>query len=264
MTSRFGEVWRYRDLLWLLIRRDIVAFYKQTLLGPLWFAIQPLLTAAVYIFVFGQIAQLSTDGLPQPVFYLAGISLWNYFADCFNRTAVVLRENAALFGKVYFPRLIVPMSIVVSNLFRFGIQFTLFLLVAGYYFMRGQISPNAAVLVLPWVVLNMAILGLAAGLLFSALTTKYRDLVFLLQFGVQLLMYASPVIYPLSEVPLAAKSLLAVNPLVPLFEAIRYGFLGTGSFDIFAMIYSSVFSAVLLGVSLIVFTRVEQTFMDTV
>ena len=263
-SIRWAELWNYRDLLYLFVRRDIVSFYKQTILGPLWLAIQPILTTLMYMLVFGQIAQLSTDGIPQLLFYLSGVTFWNYFSECFNKTATVFRDNAPLFGKVYFPRIIAPASIVVSNLFRFAIQFALLLVALGWYVSKGEVTPNFAVCLFPLVVFDMAIIGLSMGMVFSALTSKYRDLVFLLQFGVQLLMYATPVIYPASQIPDGARSVLSWNPLYPLFETTRYGFLGAGDATAGGMIYSTLFAVVLFIVASMIFHRVERTFMDTV
>jgi lipopolysaccharide transport system permease protein len=264
LSLQWDDVWRYRDLLYLFTHRDIVSFYKQTILGPIWFFIQPIFTTLIYVMVFGQIAQLSTDGAPQVLFYMAGITLWNYFSECFNKTATVFRDNANLFGKVYFPRLITPLSIVLSNLMRFGIQFCLFFVVLAGYVAFGKAQPNAVALLLPVTILIMATMGLAFGMLFSALTTKYRDMVFLLQFGVQLLMYATPVIYPTSQMPPRIAAVLAWNPLAPLFEATRYGFLGTGSFSLIGIAYSALFAFTAFLVSTVIFNRVERTFMDTV
>lgn len=264
LTLQLGEVWRYRDLLYLFTRRDIVSFYKQTILGPIWFFIQPIFTTLVYVLVFGKIAGLSTDGLPQILFYLCGITFWNYFSECFNKTATVFKDNAALFGKVYFPRIISPLSIVLSNLLRFAIQFTLFLVIFLWYWSQGAVRPNAAIALFPLVVFTMATMGLGFGMLFSAMTTKYRDMVFLLTFGVQLLMYATPVIYPFSEIPESVAQYLAWNPLAPLFEATRYGFLGAGSFTAAGIAYSVTFAIVMFLISTMVFNRVERTFMDTV
>ncbi|WP_404306042.1 ABC transporter permease [Neorhodopirellula lusitana] len=264
LTLQLGEVWRYRDLLYLFVRRDIVSFYKQTILGPLWFVIQPLMTTAIYVLVFGQIAGLSTDGLPQTLFYLCGITFWNYFADCFNKTSTVFRDNANLFGKVYFPRLITPLSIVVANLIRFAIQFCLFALVAGYYYWRGEASMQPTALLFPILVANMAVLGLGLGMLFSAMTTKYRDMMFAVQFGVQLLMYATPVIYPFSQIPERFRPLLAWNPLAPIFETARHGFLGAGSFSPLGLVYSITVATIVFVVATLIFNRVERTFMDTV
>lgn len=264
LTLNLGDVWRHRDLLLLFTYRDIVSFYKQTILGPIWFVIQPLLTTVIYVVVFGQIAKLSTDGAPQILFYLCGITFWNYFAECFNKTATVFRDNAPLFGKVYFPRLIMPLSIVLSNLIRFAIQLTLFLVVLAWYIYHGDASPNLALLLLPLTVLIMATLGLAVGMLFSALTTKYRDLVFLLQFAVQLLMYATPIIYPASQMPPKIAAVLSLNPLSSLFEATRHGFLGVGTLSLGGIAYSAIFAVVAFFVSTVIFNRVERTFMDTV
>ena len=263
-SLQLGEVWRYRDLLYLFTRRDIVSFYKQTILGPIWFFIQPIFTTLVYVLVFGMIAGLSTDGLPQVLFYLCGITFWNYFSECFNKTATVFRDNAALFGKVYFPRIISPLSIVLSNLLRFGIQFTLFLVILVWYWIKGEVQPNAAVLLFPAVVLTMATMGLGFGMMVSAMTTKYRDMVFLLTFGVQLLMYATPVIYPFSQMPEKVAKYLVWNPLTPLFEATRYGFLGAGNFTVFGLVYSVTFAITMFLISTAIFNRVERTFMDTV
>lgn len=264
LSLQLGDVWRYRDLLYLFTHRDIVSFYKQTILGPIWFFIQPIFTTLIYVVVFGQIAKLSTDGAPQVLFYMCGITFWNYFAECFNKTATVFKDNANLFGKVYFPRLITPLSIVLSNLMRLGIQFGLFLSFLAWYLYQGQVQPNAVALLLPVTVLIMATMGLAFGMLFSALTTKYRDMVFLLQFGVQLLMYATPVIYPASQMPPKVATVLAWNPLAPLFEATRYGFLGAGAFSASGMVYSAVFTLIAFLLSTVIFNRVERTFMDTV
>lgn len=264
LSLQFGDVWRYRDLLYLFTRRDIVAFYKQTILGPLWFFIQPLFTTMVYVLVFGQIAKLSTDGAPQVLFYMCGIALWNYFSECFNKTATVFRDNASLFGKVYFPRIIAPLSIVLSNLVRFSIQLLLFLSFLAWYYCQGEIYPNAVVLLLPFTIVIMATMGLAFGMLFSALTTKYRDMVFLLQFGVQLFMYATPVIYPASQMPTNVANILQWNPLAPLFEATRYGFLGVGNYSLPGMCYSALVAFFSLLIASVIFNRVERTFMDTV
>lgn len=264
LSLQFDEVWRYRDLLYLFTRRDIVAFYKQTILGPLWFVIQPIFTTLVYVLVFGQIAKLSTDGAPQVLFYLCGVTFWNYFAECLNKTATVFRDNANLFGKVYFPRIIAPLSVVLSNLTRFVIQFILFLIFLVWYFFQGHAQPNAAVLLLPITVAIMAVMSLAMGMLFSAVTTKYRDMVFVLQFGVQLLMYATPVIYPASQMPPKVAAILSWNPLAPLFEATRYGFLGVGSFSWTGIVYSAIFTIIAFLTATVIFNRVERTFMDTV
>jgi lipopolysaccharide transport system permease protein len=264
-TLHLKDLWNYRDLLWLLVRRDFVSFYKQTVLGPLWFFIQPLLTTIMFTLVFGKMGGFSTDGLPQPLFYLAGITAWNYFADCLTKTSTVFKDNANIFGKVYFPRLIMPLSIVVSNLVRFGVQFLLFLIVLVYYFFKGvPFHPNTAILLFPAVVVLMALMGLGAGMLISAMTTKYRDLAFLLTFGIQLLMYATTVIYPLSAANNRYRWLVEANPMTALIETFRYGFLGKGSFGWASLGYSTAVTLCLLLLGIIVFNKVEKNFVDTV
>ena len=259
------DVWRYRDLLWLLVKRDFVSFYKQTILGPLWFFIQPLFTTIIFTFIFGNLAGLSTDGLPQPLFYMAGITAWNYFADCLTKTSTVFRDNANIFGKVYFPRLIMPLSIVVSNLVRFGVQMLLFFMMIGYYAYTGaNFHLTTAVLLFPILVLMMALLGLGLGLIITALTTKYRDLAFLITFGVQLMMYATTVIYPLSAAPAAYKWVIELNPMTGIIEAFRYGFLGEGSLTLQTLGYSVIFTLVSLFLGVIIFNKTEKTFVDTV
>ncbi len=262
------DVWRYRDLLWLLVKRDFVSFYKQTILGPLWFFIQPLFTTIIFTFIFGNLAGLSTDGLPQPLFYMAGITAWNYFADCLTKTSTVFRDNANIFGKVYFPRLIMPLSIVVSNLVRFGVQMLLFLVMIGYYLFQNEMGslfqPNIYILLFPVLVLLMALLGLGLGLIITALTTKYRDLAFLITFGVQLMMYATTVIYPLSAAPTKYKWLIELNPMTGIIEAFRFGFLGQGEFTIYIFGYSVIFTFISLVLGVIIFNKTEKTFVDTV
>ena len=259
------DVWRYRDLLWLLVKRDFVSFYKQTILGPLWFFIQPLFTTIIFTFIFGNLAGLSTDGLPQPLFYMAGITAWNYFADCLTKTSTVFRDNANIFGKVYFPRLIMPLSIVVSNLVRFGVQMLLFFMMMAYYaYTGGSFAPNAYVMLFPILVLQMALLGLGLGLVITALTTKYRDLAFLISFGVQLMMYATTVIYPLSAAPANYKWLIELNPMTGIIEAFRFGFLGQGELTFSSFGYSVAFTLVALVLGVIIFNKTEKTFVDTV
>ena len=259
------DVWRYRDLLWLLVKRDFVSFYKQTILGPLWFFIQPLFTTIIFTFVFGNLAGLSTDGLPQPLFYMAGITSWNYFADCLTKTCTVFKDNANIFGKVYFPRLIMPLSIVVSNLVRFGVQMLLFFMMMGYYaYIGAAFTPNAYILLFPVLVFQMALLGLGLGLVITALTTKYRDLAFLITFGVQLMMYATTVIYPLSAAPDKYKWLIELNPMTGIIEAFRFGFLGQGEFTFSSFGYSVAFTLVSLVLGVIIFNKTEKNFVDTV
>ncbi len=259
------DVWNYRDLLGLLVRRDFVSFYKQTILGPLWFFVQPLLTTVMFTFVFGRLAGISTDGLPQPLFYMAGITAWNYFADCLTKTSTVFKDNAPIFGKVYFPRLIMPLSIVVSNLVRFAVQLLLFFVVMGYYAMNGaSFQVTWALALFPFVVLLMAAQGLGAGMIISALTTKYRDLAFLFTFGVQLLMYATTVIYPLSTASEKYRWLIEANPMTALIETFRFGFLGKGSFTWGALGYSTGLTFLLLILGVVIFNKVEKDFVDTV
>ncbi|MDQ6812941.1 MAG: ABC transporter permease [Bacteroidota bacterium] len=258
-------VWEYRDLLLLLVRRDFVSFYKQTILGPLWFFVQPLLTTIMFTLVFGKMGGFSTDNLPQPLFYITGITAWNYFADCITKTSTVFKDNANIFGKVYFPRLIMPLSIVVSNLVRFGVQFLLFLIVMAIYAFKGaSFHLTWAVFLFPVIVLLMAGLGLGAGMLISAMTTKYRDLAFLLTFGIQLLMYATTVIYPLSSTSEKYRFIIEANPMTALIETFRYAFLGKGSFTWLSFGYSTLVTIAFLLLGTIIFNKVEKNFVDTV
>ena len=265
---KLNEVWAYRDLLVLLVRRDFVSFYKQTILGPLWFFIQPLFTTIIFTFIFGNLAGISTDGLPKPLFYMAGITAWNYFADCLTKTSTVFKDNASIFGKVYFPRLIMPLSIVISNLVRFGVQMLLFLILMLYYYLNGaQFNISWAISLFPLIVVLMALLGLGAGMIISAMTTKYRDLAFLVGFGVQLLMYATTVIYPLSiaiEKYPKYSWIIEFNPMTPIIETFRYGFLGEGSFSWSSLGYATSVTAIFLIAGIIIFNKVEKTFIDTV
>jgi len=262
---KFNEVWRYRDLLFLLVKRDITASYKQTILGPIWFFVQPLLTAITFMFVFGTLAGLSTNGVPMMLFYLSGITIWNYFSDCLNKTATVFRDNAGIFGKVYFPRLIMPLSIVLSNLVRFLIQFLLFLVVWIFYWVTTEsLQPNWFLLTLPFLVMLMAMMALGSGLAISALTTKYRDLVFLLGFAVQLLMYATPVIYALNTLPPKWAWVIRANPLSAVVECFRFAFTGAGGVSFLDLLYSTLFGIGILFFGITVFNRVEKSFMDTV
>lgn len=261
----FKAIWQYRDLLMLFVRRDFVAVYKQTVLGPIWFFIQPILTTVTFTFIFGNFAKISTDGIPPLLFYLSGLTFWNYFASCLTATSNTFVSNAGMFGKVYFPRLITPLSVVISNLIKFGIQFILFLVVFFYYWWIGAIQPNWTVVLLPIFVMMMAGLGLGFGILISSLTTKYRDFTFLVGFGVQLLMYASPIIYPFSILSEDLRFWLNVlNPMSSIIEAIKYGFLGEGVFSISNLAISATYMFVLLFVGIVTFHKVEKSFMDTV
>ena len=261
----FAEIWRYRDLLLLLVRRDFVSMYKQTILGPLWFVIQPVMTTLVFTLVFGNIAGISTDGLPKLLFYLSGITCWNYFSETLTKTSETFTANANIFGKVYFPRIIIPLSIVVSSLLKLGVRFVLFLVFASWFYIQGaNFAPTWAVVLFPFIVLIMATMGLGMGMIISSLTTKYRDLRFLLTFAVQLLMYATPVIYPASSLPEKYRWIIAANPMTPIIESFRYGFLGAGQLSMGSLAYSASFTLVVLVVGTVIFNRVEKTFMDTV
>lgn len=267
LSVDFGEIWQYRDLYRMFVKRDIVTWYKQTILGPLWFFIQPIMTTIMFMVVFGGIAGISTDGLPQPLFYLAGICLWTYFSECLNQTSKTFIDNANVFGKVYFPRLVVPMATVTSNLVRLAIQLGLFLIVFAYYmiFTDVPLHPSLYALLTPVLILMLAGLALGFGILFSSLTTKYRDLTFLLTFIVQLWMYATPVIYPLSTIENPKlKFMMQLNPITSIVETFKFAMLGVGEFSWSALGYSAAFMAVLLALGIIVFNRIQKTFMDTV
>lgn len=262
---RFGELLRARDLIMLFVWRDFVSVYKQTILGPLWYLIQPLLTTLTFTVIFGRIASLPTDKLPDFLFYLSGSVVWSYFAECLNKTSSTFITNSNLFGKVYFPRLSVPISILISNLIAFAIQFILFLIFVAYYWAIGSaVSPNWSVLLLPFYVLVMAGLGLGFGIIVSALTTRYRDLQFLVRFGVQLAMYATPIIYPLSSIPEKYRLLIIANPMTSIVEGFRYSFLGSGVINPWHLLYSFVFMLISLAIGIMLFNRIETTFMDTV
>lgn len=265
LDINFKEIWNYRDLLFLFVKRDIITVYKQTILGPVWFFIQPVMTMLVYIVVFGNIAGIDTDGLPQALFYLSGIIIWNYFSECFMQTSNTFTQNQDIFGKVYFPRLIMPLSKVVSGLIKFAIQFILFFVVYLYFFAKGAIEvPGIALVLVPYLIMLMAFLGLGFGLIFTSLTTKYRDLKFLIQFGVQLLMYATPIIYPMSLLEGTMKKVLFYNPLAHIIEAFKYAFLSVGELTATGLLYASVFALVTLVAGVLVFNKTERNFVDTV
>lgn len=262
---RLGELWRYRDLIRLLVWRDFVAIYKQTILGPLWHLIQPIFTTGVFTIIFGNIAGLPTDGIPSFLFYMAGNTVWGYFSLCLVSTSTTFTDNAGIFGKVYFPRLSVPVSIVISNLISFSIRLGVFIVFLLYFMLAGStIHPNLWILLLPVLLLIMAGLGLGVGIIVSSLTTKYRDLQHLVGFSVQLLMYATPVIYPLSSVPQEWQWLILANPLTPVVEIFRLGFLGTSAVEPVFLLYSLAFTVVTLLIGVLMFNHVESTFMDTV
>ena len=261
------EVWRYKYLLAMFVKRDLVSIYKQTILGPLWFFIQPILTTITFVVIFGNIAKIPTDGLPQILFYLAGVTIWNYFAETLTATSSTFVTNASIFGKVYFPRLIMPLSKVVSGLIKFAIQFLLFALALIYFLLKGSsVQPDwlGILWVTPVVLFIMGGLGLGLGLILSALTTKYRDLIFLITFGVQLGMYATPVIYPLSAISSKYKWLILANPMSSLVEAFRKVYLGAGELSWMGLGYSFAFMMVIMFIGTVIFNRVEKTFIDTV
>jgi lipopolysaccharide transport system permease protein len=265
---KFGDLWRYRDLLGMFVKRDFVSFYKQTILGPLWFFIQPIFTTLVYTFIFGSLAGISTDELPRPLFYLAGITAWNYFSDCLNKTSTVFKDNVNIFGKVYFPRLIMPLSIVVSNLVRFGVQLILLVGMMVFYAIQGaNFHVTPAIVFFPLLVLLMAFLGLGFGLIITAVTTKYKDLTFLITFGVQLAMYATTVIYPLSEAKMKFPDkawIIELNPMTGIIEAFRYAFLGKGEFTPWSIGYSAIVTVVVFFLGIIIFNKTEKNFVDTI
>ena len=259
------EVWRFRDLTMIFVWRDFIAYYKQTILGPLWYLIQPLLTTIVFTVIFGRVAKLPTDGLPPFLFYLAGVTGWNYFAECVNRTSGTFIANAGIFGKVYFPRLCVPISTVISGLIKFGIQFLFFVAFLLYFWASGAaIHPNLWMLSLPLLLIIMAALGLGLGIIVSALTIRYRDLQQLIAFGVQLMMYATPVIYPLSVIPERFRWLALLNPMTPIIETFRHAFIGGGGARPEHLLIAMGTTTVVLFAGLMLFHRVERTFMDTV
>jgi lipopolysaccharide transport system permease protein len=262
---RLGDLWRYRDLIRLLVWRDFVASYKQTVLGPVWYLINPILSTTIFTVIFGNVAKLSTDGLPPFLFYMAGNTMWTYFSMCLTNTANTFTANSGIFGKVYFPRLAIPISVVISSLLSFILRFAMFLAFLLYFYLRGSdIHLDVWAFALPLLVLIMSGLGLGFGIIVSSLTTKYRDLQNLVSFGVQLLMYATPIIYPLSTVPDNWKWLLLVNPLTPVVEIFRLGFLGVSSINPLFILYSILFTIAILLFGILIFNRVENTFMDTV
>jgi len=262
---RIKDTWHYRDLLLLLVRRDFVAFYKQTILGPIWFFLQPIVTILIYNLIFNNLAKISTDGVPALLFYLAGTIMWNYFSECLIKTSTVFKDNAAMLGKVYFPRLIMPLSIVLSNLVRFAVQFILFLIMM--LIKHDKIFPNTALLLFPLLIIIIAALGLGLGMIISAVTTKYRDLAFVVTFGVPLFMYTTTVIYPLSTAVTkypAYSWIIKYNPITPVIETLRYGFLGKGTFSWSLLGYSAGATAIILLLGIIIFNKVERTFVDTI
>lgn len=261
---KLKEIWQYRDLIQIFIRRDVVSVYKQTILGPVWFFLGPLMTVFIYTFVFGTVAKIPTDGIPAPLFYLAGTTLWNYFSNCFSGASTTFTANAHLFGKVYFPRLAVPISLVLSNLVKLSVQFIVFLIFWLFYLYRGEVTPSWHLVTLPLVVSLMALLSLGGGIIISSFSTKYRDLTFFLPFAITVLMYATPVIYPTSALPGTYKVIAQINPIAHLIEAFRFSFTGAGTFSWWGLGYSAIFTVVVLLLGVFIFNRVERTFMDTV
>ena len=265
LTLNLRELWNFKDLLLMFVKKDVITIYKQTILGPIWFFVQPIMTTLIFMFVFGNIANISTDGLPQSLFYLSGIVLWNYFSECFIQTSDTFLQNTEIFGKVYFPRIIIPVSKVFSGFIKFLIQFSLFLAIFFFHFISNDlISPNVNILLTPIIVLIIAGYGLGLGLIFSSLTSKYRDLKFLLQFGVQLLMFSTPIIYPLSTLDGNALIFMKLNPLTHLFEAFKYSFLGNGVLNYIGIIYSFSIMLIVLLISTIFFNRTEKNFIDSI
>ena len=262
---RIKEIFKYKDLLFLFVKRDFVSIYKQTIFGPLWFFLQPIITAITFTVIFGSLAKISTDGLPQILFYMCGITLWNYFADTLTKTSDTFSSNANIFGKVYFPRMIAPLSVVVSNLIKLGIQFLLFLGIWIYYLIQSDlIHPNKMLVLIPFLIILIGFMALSFGIIISSLTTKYRDLKFLVTFGIQLMMYASPIVYPLSIVPEKYKWIIVANPVTSIIETFKYAFLGVGEFSWLYLGYSTLFTIILFMIGLVIFHRVEKSFMDTV
>ncbi len=260
-----AALWNYRDLIMLFVKRDFVAFYKQTILGPLWFLLQPLFTTVVFVVIFGRIARIPTDGLPPVLFYMCGIVFWNYFADCLNKTSDTFVSNAGIFGKVYFPRLTVPVSVVITNLITFAIQFMLFLTFWSYFYLNGaNIKVSLWSLLVPLLLLQMAALGLGLGILISSLTTKYRDLRYVVGFGVQLWMYATPIVYPMSQIPEKWQWIYAMNPMAAIVETARFAFLGAGYIRPWNLGISLAMTVLMLLAGIVLFSRIEKTFMDTV
>lgn len=261
---KLKEVWKYKDLIYMFVKRDFISSFKQTILGPIWFFINPIFTTITYLIIFGRFAKLPTDGAPGVLFYLAGVTLWNYFSGALLGTSATFTGNANIFGKVYFPRLVTPISIVISNLMRLSVQFVLFLIVWAYYLVNNEISPNWWILATPFLLVLMALFALGVGMIFSALTTKYKDLSMLLGFGITLYMYATPVIYPVSMLPGYFKKLASFNPLTGIFECFKYGWLGVGDFSPTMLIASTIIILILLVIGVVTFNKVEKTFMDTV
>lgn len=259
------EVWQYRDLLFLFVRRDFVAKYKQTILGPFWFVLNPLMSTLIYTVIFNRVANIPTDGVPPILFYLTGLVAWQYFAACLNGTSNIFRANAGIFGKVYFPRLVSPLSVVISSLVQLVVQFGLLITIMLIYYFKGTPIPlNQYTLLIPAIIIVLAFMALGFGIIISSATTKYRDLTNFMSFGVQLWMYATPIIYPVSTVPDQFQFIVKYNPVAPLIEAFKYGLIGAGQVDWGGLLYSLIFTIVVVVLGILIFNKVEQSFMDTV
>lgn len=258
------ELWEYKDLIWMFVKRDFKTMYKQTILGPLWIVINPILTTLMQVLVFGNIAGISTDGMPQFLFYMANNTLWLYFSGCLLKTSNTFIANSGVFGKVYFPRLVTPISIIISGLVSFGVQFLMFLVAMMYYMVKDIVQPTPALLLVPLFIVVLALLGMGCGIIISALTTKYRDLAVLVSFGVQLWMYGSAIIFPASSLSEKWINLLMLNPVVPIVEGFRFAFTGHGIFEAHYIIYSCIITCFVLFVGIVLFNKIEKTFMDTV
>lgn len=262
---RLKELWQYKDLIMLFVWRDFVTYYKQTILGPIWYLLQPLLTTITFTVIFGKFASLPTDGLPQFLFYMSGTIVWGYFSSCLTKASNTFIENVNIFGKVYFPRLTVPISVLISNLIMFIIQMAFFICFVIYFILSDSIiRPNSMILLTPFLLFILAGLGFGFGIIVSSLTTRYRDLQFLVTFGVQLWMFATPVVYPLSQVPVKYRWLIIANPVTPVIECFRYAFFGVGTVDLIHIIYSLCFMTVVIMIGILIFNKIERVFSDTV
>ena len=264
LSINLRELYNYKDLVALFVRRDFVSQYKQTLLGPIWFFIQPVFTTLIFTVIFGRVAGIATDGIPQPIFYMSGVVVWNYFADCLTKSSETFQLNQTLFGKVYFPRLIVPLSVIISNLIKLGVQLILLFAFILYYIVNGHVSLNANLFLFPFYILIIAFLGLGLGLIISSMTTKYRDLRFLVQFGVQLAMYATPIVYPLSIISEENRFWILLNPVSSVVEGFRFSLFGNGFISLEWTLYSFIVSIVVLFIGIVIFNRVERSFIDTI
>lgn len=265
-SLNYKEIWAYRDLLFIWMRRDILAIYKQTILGPIWFVLQPILTTITFIFIFSRVGKFSTVGLPPVVFYLSGIIIWSYFSECLTKTATFFKDNTGIFSKVYFPRLIIPLSLVLTNLVKFSIQFLLFIVVYLYFLSTGSsLHPNIYLLLIPLLLLLIAGMGLGAGVIISSLTTRYKDFVHLITFGVQLMMFVSPVLFPVAGIEdKNFKNIILANPITGIIEAFRFGFTGKGYFSWSLLAYDAACMLLLLSIGIIIFNAVEKDFVDTI